>query len=471
MNAGAIVMAAGLGTRMKSERPKVLHELGGRPLLFHTLDLLLEAKVKKIVIVVSYKKEDVISAVKSHYGSSKHFIFVDQKKPLGTGHAIIVTASKFKGFTAPVFIMSGDVPLLTLKTFQTFYNHHKKNKARITIGSAMLDLSTPYGRLIRDEKGKLTGVIESLDASPAQLKISEMNIGFYCVNGADLFRALKKISPANKKKEYYLTDIVQWIDPKTSFCIENPEEVLGINNRFELHRKERYLAKMTNKKWMLAGVTIKDSNTTYIDKRVKIGRDTILAPQTHLEGKTTIGSGCKIGVGAIIRDSRIGSNVEVKEYTIIENSRVENGAVLGPFARLRPDSVIKKNAKVGNFVELKKTVLGEGSKANHMTYLGDALIGKNVNVGCGVITCNYDGGLRYNGKATTKIGDHSFIGSDCQLIAPLDLKEGSYVASGTTVTDNAPADSLIIARAKQVTKKGYMKKLWRRSAKAKKGRK
>ncbi|MBI2645600.1 MAG: bifunctional N-acetylglucosamine-1-phosphate uridyltransferase/glucosamine-1-phosphate acetyltransferase, partial [Deltaproteobacteria bacterium] len=239
------------------------------------------------------------------------------------------------------------------------------------------------------------------------------------------------------------------------------------NNRYELAQYEHYFRQAINKKWMLEGVTIIDPQTTYIDAGVQLAHDVVLGPNTHLYGKTSIGEGTTVGVGAIIQNSTIGAKAHIRSYTIIEESKVEDEGIVGPFSRLRPESHIKKRARVGNFVELKKTVLGEDSKANHLTYLGDAIIGKDVNVGCGVITCNYDGGLRYKGKAKTKIEDHVFVGSDCQLIAPVTLKRGTYVASGTTVTQDVPPDSLVIARAPQVIKPHYMKKLWARAKKQK----
>ena len=467
MKIGAIVLAAGLGTRMNSDLVKVLHPLCGKPLLFYVLDLLLAAKVEKSAIVVSHQKQKIMEAVKGCYGAHHPFIFVDQKTPRGTGHAVMKGLGAFKNFKEPIFILSGDVPLLTLKTVRLFYNHHQKEKAQLTVGSAILDKSVPYGRVIRDDSGNLVEVVETIDATPQQRKIEEMNIGLYCAEPEILAREIKKIKPDNKKQEYYLTDIIKWVSQKRVFCVKNSDEILGVNNRFDLYQKEAYVRKAMNKQWMLNGVTLKDPSTTYIDAEVILAKDVVLYPQVHLEGKTLIGQGTVVGVGAIIRNSQIGPHVRVEAYTLIEDSRVDEGAVVGPFARLRPKTHIKKQGKVGSFVELKKTTLGEKSKVNHLSYLGDAEIGKEVNVGCGVITCNYDGGLRFQGKAITTIGDQSFIGSDVQLVAPVHFQRGAYVASGTTVTRDVPADSLVIARVKQTTKKGYMKRLWAKAGKKK----
>ncbi len=467
MNIGAIVMAAGLGTRMKSHVPKVLHHLCGKPLLFYTLDLLKKAEARKVAIVVNHKKEEIIKTVEGHYNKNL-FTFVDQKKPLGTGHAVLMTEKVFKNFKSPIVILSGDSPLLSFETLCRFVTHHTQRGMDLTMGTCLLNPSIPYGRIIHDESGRVTQIIEAIDASPEELQIREMNIGLYCAESTALFNALKNIRPNNKKGEYYLTDIAKMISKNSKFCIEKKEEVLGINSRVDLANMERYMKEDMNQKWMEAGVTIIDPQTTYIDPEAKIGRDVILHPQTHIKGKTTIGEGTTVGIGAILLDAEIGSQVKIEPYTVIEESRVDDYASLGPFARLRPGTHIKSKARVGNFVELKKTVLGEGSKANHLSYLGDAEIGRDVNIGCGVITCNYDGGLRYQGKAKTKVGDKSFIGSDCQLVAPIILSKGSYIASGTTVTKNVPPDSLVIARPEQVTKKGYMKKLWAK-AKKKKG--
>ncbi len=472
MDIGAIVMAAGLGTRMKSDLPKVLHPLCGKPLLGYVLDLLLQAKVKKIALVVSHHKEQVEAFVSEHYpkcvkGKNPLIVLVDQKKPQGTGHAILVTEKVFKGFIHPIAIVSGDVPGLSLKTFEALIHSHEEAQAELTFASAILDASYPYGRVLRNERNQVTGMVEALDATEGQLKIQEMGVGLYCVDPKVLFLALKKLTPNNAKKEYYLTDIVKWISKKEAYIVPNKEEVLGINNRYELAQYEKIFRYAINKRWMLEGVTIIDPETTYIDAHVKLAHDVVLEPNTHLYGKTSVGEGTMIGSGAILQNSIIGAHVHIKSYTIIEESKVDDQATIGPFARLRPESHVKKKARVGNFVELKKTVLGEDSKANHLAYLGDAVIGKDVNVGCGVITCNYDGGLQYSGKAKTKIEDHVFVGSDCQLIAPVTLKKGAYVASGTTVTQNVPKDSLVIARAPQVTKAGYMKKLWARAKKRK----
>src|SRR3989338_633244 len=467
MDIGAIVMAAGLGTRMRSQTPKMLHPLCGKPLIGHVLDLLIQAKVKKAAIVVSHHKEEIITYVKKQYPKAP-FIFVDQKTPLGTGHAVLKTQHLFKNFKLPLVILSGDVPGLTLATLKAFVEAHVSSKKELTLATAILEASYPYGRVVRDFHDHVVKMVEAKDATEEELKISEMGVGLYCVNVEPLFQSLKKITPNNAKKEYYLTDMVGLIESKHAFVIQQKEEVMGINTREELSRHEKIFREKINQAWMLKGVTLLDPQTTYIDSEVKLSEDVLIYPQVHLYGKTTIGKNTMIKTGSVITDSHIGAQVTIKEYSVIEESTIEDQAIIGPFARLRPETKVKKRARVGNFVELKKTVLGDESKANHLTYLGDATIGKDVNVGCGVITCNYDGGLRYSGKAKTVIGDKSFIGSDCQLIAPLTLQKGSYVASGTTVTENVPKDSLVIARVKQMTKKGYMKKLWARSKKRKK---
>lgn len=456
-------MAAGLGTRMKSDLPKVLHPLFGRPMLMYVLDMLLQAKVSRALIVVNHRKEAVIAAVKERYGKKAPFVFVDQKKPLGTAHAVLVTEEHFKGAAGTMAILNGDNPLLSVETFNNFVDFHIQKKADLTVASALLDEKVPYGRMVKNEKGDLLKIVEAAEATPEELKICEMNVGLYCASIKPLFSALKKIRPENVKKEYYLTDLITLMEKKAVYLIENEQEALGINDRYELSQKERYVREKINKEWMLKGITMVDPQTTYISPDATLAEDVSLSPQVHIEGKTTVGKGTTIGIGAIIRDSQVGSNVTIKSYSIIEGSRIENEAIVGPFARIRPESHLKKGARVGNFVELKKTVLGEDSKANHLAYLGDAEVGKDVNIGCGVITCNYDGGLKYAGKAKTKIGDHSFVGSDSQLIAPVTLEKGAYVASGSAVTEDVPPDSLVIGRSKQVTKKGYMKKLWARA--------
>jgi len=468
MKVSAIVMAAGLGTRMKSELPKVLHALCGQPILFYILEMLIAAKVEKIAVVVSHRKEWVIKAVQNHFGHRAPIVFVDQKKPRGTGHAALITKHLFENYSGDVVVLNGDNPLFRLESFQAFLAHHHKKKADLTIVSAIFDLSTPYGRIVKDAQGHVTKVVEVLDASENEKKITEMNVGIYCGKAKPFYKALKQIRPDNAKKEYYLTDTIKLIDKKAVFLIKNKEETLGINNRYELYLKEIILREKINKAWMLKGVTIVDSATTYIGPHVKLGRDVILKPGVHLEGKTVIGEGTKVDAGCIITDGIVGKGVHIKSYSIVEKSRLDDDVIMGPFARLRPQSHLKRGAKIGNFVELKKTTLGENSKANHLAYLGDAEIGKDVNISCGVITCNYDGGLTYEGKATTKIGDGAFVGSDCQLVAPIVLEKGAYVASGSTVTRDVPEGALVIARAKQVIKEGYAKKLFARTAKRKK---
>ena len=417
MDLGAIVMAAGLGTRMKSDLPKVLHSLCGKPLLGYVLDMLFQAKVKKIALVVSHHKEKVRAFVSEYApralkGKNPFIVFVDQKKPKGTGHAVLAAKKVFKGFNRPIAILSGDVPGLSLKTFEAMIRSHEETQTELTLASTLLDPSYPYGRVIRDSHDMVIGMVEALDATEEQRQIQEMGVGLYCVNPQSLFSALKQITPNNAKREYYLTDIVGLIGKKQAYRVSNKEEVLGINNRYELAQHEKVFRQAINKKWMCEGVTILDPDTTYIDARVKLAQDVVLEPHTHLYGKTSVGEGTIVGAGAIILNSTIGAHAHIKNYTVIEDSKVEDEVTIGPFARLRPESIVKKRARVGNFVELKKTVLGEESKANHLAYLGDAVIGKDVNVGCGVITCNYDGGLRYSGKAKTKIEDHVFVGRD-----------------------------------------------------------
>mgnify|MGYP001617523999 CR=1 FL=1 len=432
----------------------------------YVLDTLLEAKVSKIVVVVNHRKEAVIAALRDRYGlKNGPFIVVDQKKPLGTAHAVLVTERHFKDAETTVAILNGDNPLLCSETIKNFFDFHIKNGADLTVATALLDEKIPYGRIVKNSNGDLLKIIEAGEATPEQLKIREMNVGLYCASSVPLFSALKKITPDNTKKEYYLTDLIPLMEKKGVYLIENEVEALGINDRYELSQKESYLRDQINKGWMLKGVTMIDPKTTYISPQATLAEDVVLYPQVHIEGKSVIGKGTTIGVGAIIRDCQMGANVTIKSYSVVEESRIDDGAIVGPFARIRPERHLKKGSRVGSFVELKKTTLGEESKANHLTYLGDAEIGKDVNVGCGVITCNYDGNLRYEGKAKTKIGDHSFIGSDTQLVAPVTLKEGAYVASGSTVTEDVPKDSLVISRVPQVTKKGYMKKMWARAKK------
>ncbi len=459
-----VVMAAGLGKRMKSKLAKVLHPVAGRSMVLYSVDLGLRVGGQRIAVVVGHQADRVRQVIDAATaGSDGHDLvtIVEQRELLGTGHAVLQTRSVFSGSdgSAPTLflILSGDTPLLREETVRELLRVHQKEKAAVTILTAMVVDPSGYGRVVRSStvRNHVSRIVEDCDANPNEKSIREINVGTYVVDGAFLFSALEKLQPRNVQGEYYLTDILQ-IAVEQGRCVaavvlENPEEGLGVNTRRQLAEAERVVRQQIRDRWLDAGVRMIDPASTWIDAEVTIGRDTVLYPNVILEGVTAIGEDCIVRSGTRISDCVLGNGVEILDHCILRESHIEDEATLGPFTHLRPHVLVRKKAKVGNFVEMKKAELGEGSKANHLSYLGDAKVGKGVNIGAGTITCNYDG-IR---KAETIIGDRVFIGSDTQLIAPVTVGSGSLIAAGTTVTENVPEDSLVIARVQQVTRPGW----------------
>lgn len=449
-----IILAAGKGTRMKSEKAKVLHEIGGVPMLSYVLDAAKETGADKTVVVIGHQADKVRDAF-----AGKNLIFAEQKEQLGTGHAVMQAEKALKGSRGDVLILSGDVPLITAETIKGLVKTHKERKSTLTILTAEPENPHGYGRIIKDSKGTVKKIVEQKDATEKEKAVREINTGIYCVDSAFLFKALKGVKPQNAQKEYYLTDIVaiavKGKETVSASKVREFEEVMGINSRLELAEAECSIRIKTVQELMVSGVTLIDPYNTYISPSVRIGRDTVVYPGVMLEGNTIIGSDCVIGPGSIISGSKIGNGVNIKAYSIIEESEVGEGAYVGPVAHVRPASVIKKNAHIGNFVEVKKSTIGEGSKANHLTYIGDATVGKGVNIGAGTITCNYDGVKKYQ----TIIEDNVFVGSDTQFIAPVRIGKGSLIGAGTTVTHDVPPDSLVLSRVKQETRKRRIKGL------------
>ncbi len=443
-----IILAAGKGTRMKSEKAKVLHEIGGVPMLSYVLDAAKDTGADKTVVVVGHQADKVRDAF-----VGKDLLFAEQKEQLGTGHAVMQAEKALKGFKGDVLILSGDVPLITSETIKGLMKVHRDEKATLTILTAEPENPHGYGRIIKDSKGSVKKIVEQKDATEKEKAVREINTGIYCVDSAFLFKALKGIKPQNAQKEYYLTDIVaiavKGKEAVSTSKVRDFEEVMGINSRIELAEAECAIRLKTIQALMVSGVTLIDPYNTYIAPSVRIGKDTVVYPGVMLEGNTIIGSDCVIGLGSIITDSKIGNGVKIKAYSVIEESNVMESACVGPMAHIRPASVIEKNAHIGNFVEVKKSTIGEGSKANHLTYIGDATIGKGVNIGAGTITCNYDGVKKYQ----TIIEDNVFVGSDTQFIAPVRIGKGSLIGAGTTVTHDVPEDSLVLSRVKQETRK------------------
>jgi bifunctional UDP-N-acetylglucosamine pyrophosphorylase/glucosamine-1-phosphate N-acetyltransferase len=384
--------------------------------------------------------------------------FVTQEPQLGTGHALLRTAPLLEAKTGVVLLLSGDVPLLRRNTLARLLAHHEETGAAATVLTAIVEQPYGYGRIVRT-RNRISGIVEERDASPAQRKISEINSGVFAFSLGPLFGALRKLATSNAQGEYYLTDLVstfrrQKLDVET-VVLDDPNEIRGINSRPELAEASRIVRQKKNEELMAAGVTIEDPATTYIDDDVVVGADTVIHPGVYLEGKTQIGAACEIHAGVRIINSVLADRVTVQNFCVINGARMASGVTIGPFAHLRPETELRENVHIGNFVELKKAILGAGTKAGHLSYLGDATIGEKVNVGAGTITCNYDGEKKHQ----TVIEDGAFIGSDSQLVAPVTIGRGAYVGSGTTVRENVPAASLAVSGGKQRNLEGWTKKV------------
>jgi bifunctional UDP-N-acetylglucosamine pyrophosphorylase/glucosamine-1-phosphate N-acetyltransferase len=446
-----VVLAAGKGTRMKSALPKVLHRAGDRPLLDHVLRTAASLSPASIVVVVGHEADQVKDALVKRPGLS----FALQEPQLGTGHALLQAEPLLRKMSGTLVLLSGDVPLLRAETLASLVRRHEKRQAAATVLTAVVPSPDGYGRIVR-EGGQIAAIVEQKDASPAEREIREINSGVYAFDIAPLFAALREIGSSNAQGEYYLPDLVTIYSRRgltvETVKIDDAREILGVNSRRELADVSAILRSNKNEELMASGVTIVDPATTHVGVDVAIGPDTIVHPGVHLEGHTRIGSGCEIQSGVRIVNSAIDDGVTINNFCLIVDSHVSRGARIGPFAHLRPQSDVGEDAHIGNFVELKKTTLGRGSKANHLAYLGDATIGEKVNIGAGTITCNYDGTLKH----PTVIEDGAFIGSDSQLIAPVRVGKGAYVAAGSSITDDVPPESLAIARGKQVNKEGWV---------------
>lgn len=457
----AVILAAGKSTRMKSAVSKVLHRIAGEHVISYPIAVAKKCGAHKIVVIRRPEQEDLKEFAKLSGVES-----AVQRKALGTADAVMAAKSALKGFDGYVLILCGDVPLMRPERLKLFVDNIISRRAAVGVLTMQLADPARYGRIVRDLDGNIIKIVEAQDATSDELKIREVNSSIYCMRAPWLFKALARVSNKNSKGEYYLTDIVGLAlregDGAIAYCEESSDDYLGINTRIELAEAAAIMKRRINERHMLSGVGILDPKNTYIDGAVKIGSDSTIMPQVAISGSSTIGSGCTIENGAIIRDSIIGDGVTIKAYSVIEQSQICDGAIVGPFARIRPDSKVGKRARVGNFVELKKCEMKEGAKANHLTYLGDATIGAASNIGCGTITCNYDG----FGKYRTVIGDGVFVGSDVQFVAPVRVGSGALIGAGSTVTRDVPANALAIARSEQKNVAGYASK--RRKLKAKK---
>ena len=447
-----VILAAGKGTRMKSALPKVLHRAGDRPLIDYVLKTAASVSPRSTVIVIGHEADQVKDAIGKRLGLA----FALQEPQLGTGHALLQAESLLQGATGTVVLLSGDVPLLRADTLASLVRRHEKRQAAATVLTAVVSAPDGYGRIVRDA-GQIAAIVEDKDASPAEREIREINSGIYAFDIAPLFGALRDIGSSNAQGEYYLPDLVRIYRRRgltvETVKVDDSREIRGVNSRKELAEVAAILRLQKAEDLMAAGVTIVDPATTFVGMEVAVGADTVIHPGVHLEGQTRIGSNCEIQSSVRIVNSTIDDGVQIGNFCLILDSHVSRGAKVGPFAHIRPQSDVGEGAHIGNFVELKKTTFGRGSKANHLAYLGDATIGENVNIGAGTITCNYDGTLKH----PTVIEDGAFIGSDSQLIAPVRVGRGSYVAAGSSITDDVPAESLAIARGKQVNKEGWVR--------------
>ena len=446
-------MAAGKGTRLKSRHPKVLHEVGGKPLLAHVIAAATNVVPAKDVYAIIGHEADRVRAAVSHSGIN----FVLQEPQRGTGHALMVAGEALASYDL-VLVLSGDAPLITSKTIEKLRDFHLAKKAALTLLTAQLENPAGYGRVIRKSKGDdVHAIVEQKALSAAQKKIREINAGFYAFDARLLFRHIGRLSTNNPHGEFYLTDMAAILGKANQRVVAldagDPHEVLGGNTRAELAEIDQHMRRAKCQQLMTEGVTIFYPHTCVIDMDVEIAADTTIEPFVQLLGKTRIGSDCRIRSYSVIADSDIGDGVLILPGCVLDQSQVKAGARLGPYSRLRPGSEIGEGAHVGNFVETKKIKMGRGSKANHLTYLGDTEICEGVNIGAGTITCNYDGTNKYK----TIIEDGVFVGSDATLVAPVRVGKGAYVGAATCVTDDVPADALVLGRARQIVKEGWAK--------------
>lgn len=451
----SIILAAGEGTRMKSKLPKVLHKICGKPLLEYVINASKGAEIEKNVVIIGHGGEQV-----KEYFKDEPIIFKEQPigkdAPYGTGFAVM-QGEEYIDDDSDVIILCGDTPLITKETINKLLKFHKEGNFHGTVLTALLADSTGYGRIKRDESGNIFKIVEEKDATEEEKKIKEINSGIYCFNGKLLRQALKKIDDDNAQGEFYITDVVGILRDEGykvgAYVVEDSTEIHGINSRIQLAFSEGIMRKRINETHMLNGVTFINPDNTYIEEGVVVGSDTIIYPGVNIEGNTKIGEDCIIRSNSRIVNSQIGDKVEV-ESSLIEGSIIESNVTIGPNAHLRPKSHIKKNVHIGNFVEVKNAIIGENSKAGHLAYIGDAIVGKDVNIGCGVIFVNYNG----KDKQITKVGNNVFIGSNSNLVAPIEINDRVYIAAGSTITKDIEEGTLSIARAQQVNKEGWVDK-------------
>ena len=438
---------------MKSQKAKVLHELGGRPIIAHVVQKALALQPRKVLVVVGHQAEAVEAAVRSETNNDDLVGFALQREQRGTGDAVMSAREALQGANSTLLILSGDVPMVREETLRKLVEHHNATGAACSVLTVKLENPTGYGRVVRDSDNSFSRIVEQKDASDDEKQIREINSGLYCFDTAKLFTALEQVQPTNQQGEYYLTDAPAILSANGEkielFVINDPREVSGINSRAELAEFENLMRRSTIRSLMLAGVTFIDPGHAYISATAQIGRDCVIHPDVTIEGPCVIGENCVVRSGSRISNSQIGNNVTIKDHCVIVDSTVESNCSVGPFAHLRLGAHLEEGSAVGNFVEVKKSRLGRKSKSMHLTYLGDATIGAGTNIGAGTVTCNYDG----KNKHQTTIGNNVKIGSDTMLVAPVSIGDGAVTAAGSVVTEDVPEDSLVAGVPAVVKKK------------------
>ena len=456
-----LILAAGKGTRMRSSRPKVLHQLAGLTLIEHVIRASIPLKATTTTVVLGHQGPLVSQVLTNN--SSISCRIVHQEQQLGTAHALLQAEPVLGNKSGTLIVLSGDAPLISSPTLSALVETHEQSTAAASVLSSVIERPYGYGRVLRDKRGQLIGVVEEADASTVQRKICEVNSGIYTFDLPSLFQTLKEIPEAGLKNERYLPAILQMYGQRklavNVTTTDDPHEIRGINSQSELAEVRTIVRQRKNEELMASGVTIEDPATTYIDTDVTVEADTVIHPGVFLEGRTRVGARCEIHSGSRIINSTLSDDVIINNHSVITDSVIKAKARVGPFAHIRPGSTVGESARVGNFVELKKTALGTGAKANHLSYLGDAVIGSNSNIGAGTITCNYDG----VNKHQTTIGPEVFVGSGTELVAPVTIGRGAYIGAGSCITENVPANALALARGRQVIKEARSTKIRNKS--------
>jgi bifunctional UDP-N-acetylglucosamine pyrophosphorylase / glucosamine-1-phosphate N-acetyltransferase len=448
-----LILAAGQGKRMNSQTPKVLHPILFRPMIHHLMETVTSLPFQSVSLIVGHGEKELRASLKD-FPNLQYFT---QKEQLGTAHAVRMADDFLASQSGSLLVLSGDVVLMPPEFLKSLIDYHGEQGASCTIATAIVDNPKGYGRILRGEKGEVVDIREQVDCSAAENEIHEVNSGVYCFELSELREALGKINNRNLQKEYYLPDVIRVLVGEgrkvLTVPLADPRDMMGINDRYCLSQVESLLQARTNQRFMMNGVSMMNPASTFIDPRCKIATDVTIEPDCFLI-RSVIESNVVIEAGCRIIDSHVGTGSHLKQGCVIEKSQIGAQCAIGPFAHLRPESQLRSNVKIGNFVEIKKSTIGKGSKASHLSYIGDAEVGEDVNLGCGFITCNYDGAEKH----VTVIENDVFVGSDSQTVAPVRIGRGSYVASGSTITEDVPADSLALSRGRQVTKSGYGKK-------------